>query len=196
MKKQVVVTPKIELEFDATTSKQLVGYLRVQDGKLQGMLLWCSIVVLTGYIAVIFAILQLYATLPGHHTGCLAIALVLICLLLAAFLWLQFRISAYKPTRTQIPLKEFCYFKKKQIKMLSAYLVTYALIVFASCVACWLEAGDDGGAEKLFRITTPVSILIYITGLYLLAKLGARWHSLNEDIRSIDRELIRGFYQQ
>ncbi len=46
MRKQKVITPKSELEFNSISSKQRIGYLRLQDEKLQGMLLWCSIAVL------------------------------------------------------------------------------------------------------------------------------------------------------
>lgn len=200
VKGQKLALPQHELKFDATSAQQLVGYLRIQDKKLQGMMLWCCIAVLIGYLSVIFAILQFYSTLPGQHTSYLAAALILIYLLFGIFLWLQFRISTYKPTQTQVRLKEFCQFKiqvtRRQIKLLTGCLLAYALIVFVSCIACWLEAEDNNGAEKLFRITAPVSIIVYVIGLYLLAKLGVRWHSLNDDISGIDREILKGFGQQ
>jgi MFS family permease len=200
VKKKIFIYPKEEFKFDSFSSKQLISYLKIQDEKLQGMLLWCSIAVLIGYILVIFAILEYYAQLPGYHTGYLAIALFLIYLLFGLFLWVQYKISDYKPTATQVRLKEFCHFKiqvtKRQIKMLSGYMVAYALILFASCIAFWLETEDDDGAVKIVRITAPVSILIYVSGLFLLAKLGTKWSALNEDMRGIDYQIIQGISQQ
>lgn len=200
VKEQKLRLPEHELKFDVISAQQLIGFLRIQDEKLQRMLLWCSIVVLIGYASVILTILNCYSSIPGHHTGYLGIVLFLIYFLFGAFLWVQYRISTYQPTATQIRLKEFCRFKiqitKRQIRMLIGYLVAYALFVFASCLACWLEADDAEGADKIFKITAPISILVYVTGLYLLARLGVRWRALTADIRDIDREIIQGISQQ
>jgi hypothetical protein len=189
-----------ELKFDAVSANKLVGYLRTEDKKLQRMLLWCSVSVMIAYMSVIITILKYYSFLPGHHAAYLGTALFLIYILFGIFLWLQYRISTYKPTATQIRLKEFCRFKlqvtSRQIKMLSGYLIAYALIVITSCLACWLEADNDDGAEKIIKITAPISILVYVTGIYLLGRLGIRWNLLNDDIRRIDSEILNGIQRQ
>jgi hypothetical protein len=55
---------------------------------------------------------------------------------------------------------------------------------------------EDPLASLTLRITAPITILIYIMGLYLLGKLGLRWHSLKADIRCIDREVLNLFNPQ
>ena len=188
-----------ELELDAAKAKELVSYLKEQDQKIQGLLLWSSISVLVGFIAVIFGILRCYVAFGGEHQVFMAFALIVIYALFGAYLWVQFRISAYQPKNTLICLKELYHFKKQktktQLSFLVAGLITYTLIVLAACmVCCWDATGTR--ARQIFIVTMPLSIFIYLTGLYLLALLGRRWQALTACINAIDKQLLQRLNQQ
>jgi len=70
-------------------------------------------------------------------------------------------------------IKAFLQFKvaatTHQVKLLSGYMIIYFLIALSFCLLCWYDAAYS--LKKVLEITTPVGIVVYSAGLFLLVKL-------------------------
>ena len=186
-----------KLVFNTATKEQFLTYLKMREDQIQAMLLWCSIIIVVSYMAVIISIVNFYTALAVTGIPYLVTILVLIIALFGAFLWLQYRVSVYKPAYTNLVMKEFLQFKihiaNRQIKLLSGYMIAYLLIVASSCLLCWYNAS---AAQKILQITTPLSILVYGAGLFLLIKLAGKRKAYLNYISLINDSITSRFSTQ
>ena len=187
-----------KLVLNEDTKQQFLSFLKTQETRVQGMLLWCSIAVLVGYIAVIFSIIKYCTTLNTGHPAYVFIMMLIIIILFGAFIWLQYRATVYKPLRSNIIMKELLHFKvqvaTKQLKLLVAAIFSYSLIVAGSCILCWYYVAN--GPQNIINITAPVSIMVYGAGLFLLVKLAIKRRNYLGCINLINSEIINKFSKQ
>jgi hypothetical protein len=186
-----------KLVFDADAKKEFLNWLKNREDKIQTMLLWCSIAVLVSYASVMLVIVKIYASLNiGQPLYLLILAAVIFCLF-GLFVRLQYHINTYTPTGTKLVIKELLYFKahiaRRQMILLAGYIATYSVFVIAACALCYDALW---GAQKILRVTAPVSILIYAAGLFLLLKLAGKRRTYLNYITTIDDSIVKGFSNQ
>ncbi|MBD1395474.1 hypothetical protein [Mucilaginibacter glaciei] len=192
-----VIDPK-KLVFNADNKKEFLLLLKKREDQVQGMLLWCSIIVLVSYVAVVISIIKYYTSLTSGHPGYLVALLTVIMALLGWFIWLQYRCTTYQPSASAMVMKELLKFKAhvatRQLKLLITYIIGYSLIVAGSCFLCWWYV--EGGPQKIIEATAPISIMVYAAGLFLLMKLAFKRRTYLNYIGSIDKSIIDGFSKQ
>lgn len=197
-KQETIAIDTKKLVFNTDTKKEFLIFLKQKEDRLEWMLLWCSIIVLVSYIALVLSIIKYYATLTSEQPVYLVVLLLLIMVMLSAFIRLQYRLTNYKPLCSALVIKELLNFKahiaNKQLTLLTAYIIAYSVIVGGSCLLCWYSAGQ--GAQKILTLTTPVSIMVYGCGLFLLVKLMLKRRAYLNYICSIDESIVNQFNKQ
>jgi hypothetical protein len=187
-----------KLVLSEDTKQQFLSFLKTRESQVQGMLLWCSIAVLVGYIALIFSIIKYCTTLKTGHPVYLMGMMLIIIALFGAFIWLQYKSTVCKPLGSHIIMKELLHFKvrvaTKQLKLLVAAILSYSFIVLGSCILCWYYVAN--GPQNIINITAPISIMVYSAGLFLLVKLAIKRRKYLGCISLINSELINKFSKQ
>ena len=154
----------------STQYKSLHSIIIKLDNKLQRMLLWSNACTLLASIQIVFSIAKIYASFSGKSTGLLATCLVLITLVFGAFLYFKWKNLDYHHNHINAGNKQHISFQvnklNKQLRFISVYLIIYSLMLWVSSLFFYLDVRN--GLTLLFKLTFPVSLVIYVSGFYFM----------------------------
>ena len=174
---------------DENQNENMKSRIQKLDSKLQQMLLWSNICTLLACVQTVFTVARIYSSLKGKYPILLVSTLVIIVLLFAVFLYFKWRNIAYKEVGFKKASKTYLNYHivklNGQLKLISGYLLVYALILILSGVFFWQGIYD--GLTLLFKATAPLSFVIYGLGFYFMVNFTRQKHKLELLEAQVDR---------
>lgn len=177
------------IKADESQNECMKSRIQKLDNKLQQMLLWSNICTLLACVQTVFTVARIYSVLKGKYPILLVSTLVIIVLLFAVFLYFKWRNIAYKEAGFKKASKTYLNYHiiklNGQRKLISGYLLVYALILILSGVFFW--QGIHDGLTLLFKATAPLSLIIYGLGFYFMVDFTRQKYKLELLEVQVDR---------
>lgn len=174
---------------DESQNENMKSKIQELDGKLQQMLLWSNVCTLLACVQTVFTVARIYSNFKGKYPILLVSTLIIIVLLFAVFLYFKWRNIAYKEAGFKKASKTYLNYHiiklNGQRKLISGYLLVYALILILSGVFFW--QGIHDGLTMLFKATAPLSFVIYGLGFYFIINFTRQKYKLELLEAQIDR---------
>jgi glucan phosphoethanolaminetransferase (alkaline phosphatase superfamily) len=171
-------------------NKSLKSKILNLDNKLQQILLWSNICTLLACVQTVFTIARIYSCLSGKYPGLLALALIVIILLFAVYLYFKWKDVAFKDNgdlqkASGINLNYQFNELNGQRKLIANYLLIYSIAIIVSGLFFWQDINH--GLSLLFKSIVPFNFLIYSIGFYFMMNAAKQKCKLEILEKQVDR---------
>jgi hypothetical protein len=186
----------VHLHDDLVEDGHLKNKLKELDDKVQKMLLWSTLCSIWSYLILIVTIARIYSSFKGAHTMLLISSLISMYILMGVLVYFVWKGMTYKRSYFYYTSKTYLKYQLSKLaaqrKMISLYLVEYALLLGVSSIFFFLDIKD--GLGFLLKITAPVSVITYVLGLYFIANFTKQMKGLELAHRQINQLYVRNLH--
>jgi hypothetical protein len=183
---------------DIIKDENLKAKIQSLDDKVQQMLLWSTICSVWSYLVLIIVIARIYNSFHGQHPVLLVCSLVLMYIFMGILIWIVWKGMAGNHGSFYTVSKSHLNYQVAKLtgqrKLTSFYLLEYALLMAVSSVFFFMDIKH--GLTLLLKITTPVSIITYVLGIYFIIKFTRQMKKLQLMSQQVsDAGLTKNFRQ-
>lgn len=168
------------------------------DDKVQQMLLWSNLSAVWGYLLLMFTIIKIYMRFNGAHTPLLVLTLSLIVVLLAIYLFVVWKSMGYTARYTGVTSKVYLSYQidklRGQRKLITAYVI--ANTVFLAITSTFFALDAQNGMIAFLKMVAPISLVLYVLGLYFIIKFAVQKSRLDVMNKQIDKIIINDKVRQ
>jgi hypothetical protein len=184
----------IHLTDDGVEDFELKSKLKSLDARVQRILLWSTIGSLWSYSMLFIVVARIYSGYNGTHGLMLAICMIFIYLLMGVLICWIWKGTNYK--------RSYYYFTRKshlnyqfsklsdQRKFIIIYMVIYTLLL--AIASLFFLTNVQQGLTFVLKITIPVNIITYASGLYFIANFTKHIKQLEYSHQQINQLYLKG----
>jgi hypothetical protein len=186
------------IEADNKSSEQMKEKIVTLDAKVQQMLLWSNLSAIWGYLLLMFTIIKIYMKFNGAHAPLLVLTLSLIVMLLAIYLFVVWKSMGYTARYTGVTGKVYLNYQIDKLhgqrKLITAYVIANTLFLAITSTFFVLDA--QNGIMSFLKMVAPISLVLYVLGLYFIIKFAVQKSRLDVMNKQIDKIILNDKVQQ